>query len=137
MYCDNCGAKVEDDAAFCETLKLIENIQPSIVNISKFFVRPNTRAERLEQKVDPKKIQERSRKLTAFCKKISFNINKKWLNWRGPILIDEIGKYPNSWIGRNFAYKPVVVKSNDNLFGKFLQVQIVEVFRTYLKAKLV
>jgi tRNA A37 methylthiotransferase MiaB len=40
-------------------------------------------------------------------------------------------------VGRNFAYKPIVVQSQDNLLGKTLQVTVVEALGTYLKGNIV
>jgi tRNA A37 methylthiotransferase MiaB len=48
------------------------------------------------------------------------------------VLIDEKGKISGSWIGRNFAYKPIVVKSSANLLGKTLNVKVTKAFSTYL-----
>jgi tRNA A37 methylthiotransferase MiaB len=38
-------------------------------------------------------------------------MNEEWVGWKGEILIDEKGK-DDSWIGRNFAYKQVIIKGN-------------------------
>jgi tRNA A37 methylthiotransferase MiaB len=38
-------------------------------------------------------------------------------------------------VGRNFAYKPIVVKSEEELFGKTLRVKIVKAFSSYLLGK--
>jgi hypothetical protein len=46
--------------------------------------------------------------------------------------MDEKGKVPGSWIGRNFAYKPVTLKSSADLLGKTLQVKVAKAFSTYL-----
>jgi tRNA A37 methylthiotransferase MiaB len=39
-------------------------------------------------------------------------------------------------VGRNFAYKPVVIKSTEGLFGKKVKVKVVEASTTYLKGEL-
>jgi hypothetical protein len=59
--------------------------------------------------------------------------NQRWTKWTGEILIDEKGKVPGSWIGRNFAYKPVTVKSTSVLLGKTLNVKVAKAFPTYLE----
>jgi len=43
--------------------------------------------------------------------------NERWLDWIGEIIIDEKGK-DNTFVGRNFAYKPVVVKGKFKLGDK-------------------
>jgi len=130
-----CGFPSESQEAFQKTLKLVEETQPDIVNISKFFARPNTPAEKMAQ-LDTGEVAERSRKLTELVRKISLKRNQRWLNWQGEIIVDEKGK-GSSWIGRNFAYKPIVIKSNENLLGRFIQAQIVEAYSTYLEAEVI
>ena len=63
--------------------------------------------------------------MASTFKEISLENNKKWLNWRGKILIDEKGTN-DSWIGRNYCYKPVVVKGDFKL-GDEVEVKITNV----------
>jgi MiaB-like tRNA modifying enzyme len=128
-----CGFPGESDEAFARTTDLINEVQPDIVNISKFFPRPHTPA--LEMKpLDSREVKGRSKALAELSKGIAFERSKGWLHWTGTILVDEKGR-DESWIGRNFAYKPVVVKSHQALLGRFLNVQVRKTFATYLEAK--
>jgi MiaB-like tRNA modifying enzyme len=131
-----CGFPGESDKAFCNTLGLIEEIEPDIVNVSKFFPRPHTTAEKMKPHVPLREVGERSRLISELSKKISSEKNKNWARWEGKILVDEKGKVSNSWIGRTFAYKPIVVKSNEPLLGKFIDVRVVKTFATYLGAEI-
>ena len=132
-----CGLPSEIIQAFEKTLNLINDVKPDIVNISKFFARPKTKAKQmLSFSVDLKEINRRSKKTALLSKKISFERNKLWKNWSGEILIDEKGKIPNSWIGRNYAYKPIVVQSSKSLLGKKIKIKIVKPFPTYLFGKI-
>jgi len=81
-------------------------------------------------------VRDRSRELFDFVRNVSFLRNMKWLGWEGEVLIDEKGK-GSSWIGRNFAYKPITIRSSRNLAGKFLNVKVVKAFSTYLEAEIV
>lgn len=129
-----CGFPGEDSEAFENTIRLIREVKPDIVNISRFFPRPGTSAERMEQlSIDV--IKNRSRKLSEIARAISLERNKRWLGWEGEVLIDEKGKGA-SWIGRNFAYKPIVVKNKENLMGRFLNVKVIKAFPTYLEAEI-
>jgi len=130
-----CGFPGESREAFERTVKLVKEVKPDIVNISKFFPRPNTPAAKMDQS-DPREVKNRSRKLAELTKLISLSRNKRWLSWEGEILVDERGR-DSSWIGRNFAYKPIVVKSNKDLAGKFLHVRAIKAFQTYLEAEIV
>jgi MiaB-like tRNA modifying enzyme len=131
-----CGFPGESDKAFGKTLKFIEETQPDIVNVSKFFPRPHTAAEKMQPHIPLREVNARSKKMAKLSKKISLEKNKNWVGWEGESLVDEKGKVSNSWIGRNFAYKPVVVKSNNDLLGKFINVRVVKTFATYLKAEI-
>jgi len=131
-----CGFPGESDKAFSKTLKLIEKTQPDIVNVSRFFPRPHTVAEKMEPRVSLQEVSERSKKMAKLAKKVSLGKNRKWIEWEGKVLVDEKGKVANSWIGRNFAYKPIVVRSNVNLLEKCIDVKVVKAFTTYLRAEI-
>ena len=129
-----CGFPGESKDAFKNTIRLITDIEPDIVNVSKFFSRPKTPAENLTP-LPPKELNRRSKELSALSKNISFEKNKAWLNWKGKILLDEKGK-EGSLMGRNFAYKPIVIKTCEPLLGKFVEVHIIDVYPTYLEAEI-
>lgn len=132
------GFPGETEQAFQNTLDLLKEVEPDVTNVSKFFARPKTEA--LEMKkglVDKEEIKRRSTLAANLVKKLSAKRNKSWVGWSGKILIDEKGKVAGSWVGRNFAYKPIVVKSKTNLLGKTLQVKVSEASGTYLEGKIV
>jgi MiaB-like tRNA modifying enzyme len=132
-----CGFPGESLRAFDNTIQLIKDVKPDIVNVSKFFARPKTAAKNLkEDLIDLKEINRRTKKTAIIAKEISFERNMAWKNWIGEIFIDEIGKIPNSWIGRNFAYKPITIMSSESLLGKTIKVKIQKIFPTYLSAKI-
>jgi tRNA A37 methylthiotransferase MiaB len=106
--------------------------------VSKFFARPKTAAWEIRKGlVDKEETKRRSAKAAEVAKEISAAQNRKWVGWSGQVLVDEKGKVEGSWIGRNFAYKPVVVKCGDELLGKIVSVEVVEASQTYLKGKIV
>jgi len=132
-----CGFPSESEEAFERTLHLIEEVKPDIVNISKFFSRPGTAAEKMKLKIPPKEVTARSKRAANLVRKTSLEKNRAWMNWQGRILIDERGKQPGTLIGRNFAYKPIVVKSvDDRLLGSFVDVCVTKTFQTYLEAEI-
>jgi threonylcarbamoyladenosine tRNA methylthiotransferase CDKAL1 len=130
-----CGFPGESSKAFERTKTLIREIQTDIVNVSKFFSRPNTPAEKLNP-FPPKEVNRRSKEMAQLSKKISFERNRAWVGWEGAVLFDEKGK-GESWIGRNFAYKPIVAKKDESLLGKFVDVRVVHAYSTYLKAEVI
>lgn len=130
-----CGFPGESPEDFERTIHLIEEVQPDIVNISKFFSRPNTIAERMEQ-LDAKDVKNRSRRLTRLVNAVSEKRNRRWWKWEGEVLVDEKGK-GNSWIGRNFAYKPIVIHPKEPVIGKIIRVKVIKTSRTYLEGEVV
>ncbi len=127
------GFPTEDNDDFNLTFSLLKRMGFDIVNISKFGARPGTRASKMKQ-LDMETVNERSVKLHKLVKKTQLEINKKWIGWDGKILIDEKGTN-NTYIGRNFAYKTVVIKEKVDL-GKFFDVKIVDATSNFLFGKI-
>lgn len=132
-----CGFPGESKESFEKTLQLMREVKPDIVNISKFFARPGTPAAEIGNAVPYSEIKQRSIALSHLASKIALEKNLEWVDWNGEILIDEWGKVSGSWVGRNFAYKPIAVKSSENLLGKVVRVKISNAFPTYLEGQLV
>jgi threonylcarbamoyladenosine tRNA methylthiotransferase CDKAL1 len=131
------GFPGETSEAFENTLKLLREVKPDVVNVSKFFARPKTAAAQMQDGlVEREEIKRRSTVAAELAKRLSTERNLRWVGWVGEILVDERGKVAGSWVGRNFAYKPVAIKSNSNLLGKKLSVKVVEACGTYLKGTL-
>lgn len=86
--------------------------------------------------VEREEIKRRSAVAAELAKRLSAQRNLRWVGWSGEVLVDEKGKVAGTWVGRNFAYKPVVVESAENLLGKTLRVEVVEACGTYLKGTL-
>ena len=128
------GFPGETEEAFRNTLKLIEEVKPDIVNVSKFFARPGTEAEKMRPKIDNRIVKERSRIASELALKVGLERNRFWRGWKGHIFLDEKGLKPNSKIGRNYAYKPIVIRGNYANFGKFLKIKVEEAYPTYLDA---
>jgi tRNA A37 methylthiotransferase MiaB len=127
------GFPGETAQAFENTLKLLEEVKPDVTNVSKFFARPKTAAAQMKDGlVERGEIKRRSTLVAGSAKRFSLEQNKRWVGWVGEVLVDEKGKVEASWVGRNFAYKPVVIKSPDNLLGKSVRVKVVEASTTYL-----
>jgi threonylcarbamoyladenosine tRNA methylthiotransferase CDKAL1 len=133
-----CGFPSENKEAFEKTLQLIEDVKPDIVNVSKFFARPRTAAAEMQRDfVSFQEIKRRSSIAAKLARKVAFERNQRWVGWAGKIFVDEVGKISGSWVGRNFAYKPIAVKSGNNLLGEFLYVKVARAFSTYLEGEVV
>lgn len=117
------GYPTEDEYDFEETVKLIKDVEPDMVNISRFFPRPRTQAEKLKP-LDPRVIKRRSKLLSGIVREIALRNNEKWIGWSGLALVDELGERGEA-IARNASYKSIVLRgSGKELFGKFVEVKV-------------
>jgi len=127
------GFPGETVEAFEKTLKLVSEVTPDIVNVSKFFARPKTAAWELRTEVvDNEEIKRRSTKTAGIVRRIALKRSQLWVGWKGEILVDEMGKVAGTWVGRNYSYKPIAVKSVSNLMGRMLFVKVTKGFSTHL-----
>jgi len=85
-----CGFPGESEKQFNDTMDLVNETRPDIINISRYWPRPHTSSEKLRQ-VPGSDIKRRSGRLTTAFKWITFENNKTWRKWEGEILIDEKG----------------------------------------------
>jgi tRNA A37 methylthiotransferase MiaB len=116
-----CGFPGESSLQFKDSVDLIKDTRPDVLNISRFWPRPHTPAAKMEQ-LPGGETKDRSRILTSAFEWISFENNRRWRNWSGTVLIDEKGR-DNTWVGRNFAYKPVVLQGSHRL-GESVEVKV-------------
>ena len=131
------GFPGETEEAFENTLRLLEEVKPDVTNVSKFFARPKTIAANMKDGlVGKEETKRRSAVAAELAKRLSAERNQRWIGWTGEILVDEKGKMEGSWVGRNFAYKPIAVQSTENLLGKTLNVKVTEALTTYLKGEI-
>lgn len=118
------GFPGETDNDFEQTLRLIEEIKPEAVNISRFAARPGTSAASMPNQVHGNVSKERSSVLASLCKKVAIEQNRKWIGWEGEALVDEQGKH-GTWIARNQAYKQIILEGDFQL-GQRVQVKIMD-----------
>jgi threonylcarbamoyladenosine tRNA methylthiotransferase CDKAL1 len=135
------GFPSETDDDFKQTVDLLERTQPDIVNISRYAARPGTKASRWrEMKVSSQISKKRSEYLHTLTRRIAKKRNSLWQEWQGQIVVDEVGKVVQ---GRNYAYKPVVITSTQNvvdnriLLGDRVSVKIFDFSNFSLKANVV
>ncbi len=98
------GFPTESVQEFEDTIKLLDETRPDIVNLSRYSQRPGTMAAKWEQ-VDVHEVKRRSKAVTDLINKISLENNQGWIGWKGKVLFDE--KTTDGVRGRNFAYKPI------------------------------
>lgn len=121
--------ETEDD--FEQTLDLLRETEPDVVNISRYSARPGTEAARSKGRIRSDIAKDRSRRATALARRIAKKRNSVWQGWEGKIIVDEIGKVVQ---GRNYAYKPVVLEGAAELGAK-IRVRVHDFSSFSLKAR--
>ncbi|MFH1053771.1 MAG: tRNA (N(6)-L-threonylcarbamoyladenosine(37)-C(2))-methylthiotransferase [Candidatus Woesearchaeota archaeon] len=131
------GFPGETEEQFQESIRLIKEVRPDALNISRYKEREGTKANRYGEKVEGGLIKERSLKMTQIYEYIAYEQNKKWKNWEGIIFIDEKGREgTNTMIGRNYAYKPVIMLG-DHKIGEKIKVRIKDVTKYDLRGEII
>ena len=128
------GYPTESDAFFKDTVNLIKETKPDIMNLSRFWPRPHTIAADLEQ-LPGGVVKERVIEATSIFNWTAYEYNKRWKGWEGKVLITEKGK-DESFIGRNFAYKQIILHENVEI-GKWYNVKVIDSTNHDLRAKLI
>lgn len=105
------GFPGESEKDFEDTLGLISESKPDIVNCSRYSARPGTSAAHLHGRLTTEITKTRSSRVHELVTQIAHERNMKWVGWRGSIIIDEVGQ--NFVQGRNQAYKPIFIRKSD------------------------
>jgi tRNA A37 methylthiotransferase MiaB len=113
----------------------LKEIQPDIVNITRFSARPLTTAKKMKGRIPTHVVKERSKKTTKICSKLTSKKNKEHLGKTYMVLVTEQGK-KNTVTARTDSYKQVVLTESVPL-GSFVQVKIIDATPTYLVGKLI
>jgi len=136
-----CGFPTELDEDFLDTLNLLHETMPDTVNLSKYASRPGTLASKMK-KLESGIVKFRSSMLHDYTRKISYFRNNMWVGWEGDILIDEV--FDNHLIqGRNYAYKPVLLKytesklSKNEILGREIKIRVTGVSRYSLRGEII
>ena len=114
------GYPTETYEDFEETIELLKETRPDIVNLSRYSKRPGTDAAKMNQ-IDAAEIKRRSKRTTELINEISLENNKKWIGWKGKVLFDE--NLDGQIKGRNFAYKPIFVNNGIEI-GRSYMVKV-------------
>ena len=129
------GFPTETENDFHETMKLVEEIDFDVINISRFWTRPYTLAAKMKQ-LDSKTIKDRSKILSEYYYNRIKEKNNKYIGviYKNCIM-DENGTNNTSKF-RNINYKQIVVKNLFNI-GDIKDIQITEAQTHHLIGKVI
>ncbi|MGC9148259.1 MAG: tRNA (N(6)-L-threonylcarbamoyladenosine(37)-C(2))-methylthiotransferase [Sulfolobales archaeon] len=118
------GHPGEDEEAFENTIKLLEELKFDRVHIAQYSIRPFTEAASMPQ-VDENTKKKRSTILQKIQEKIGSEINRSFVNKRVKTIVVKRGYRGRGYIGRSISYRTVVIDNIDQSYlGKWVYVNI-------------
>lgn len=123
------GFPTESEDAFNRTIDLLEELELDVVNISKFFPRPGTKAAEMKQ-LPGAVVARRSRVVSALCRSIALRRNRQLIGKEFEVLLTE--KLERGVAGRTRSYRQVVAPGGR--LGEFVNAKISSATACCLKA---
>jgi tRNA A37 methylthiotransferase MiaB len=125
------GFPGETDDDHESSLKLLKELNPDVLNITRFSSRPGTTAYNMGPEIKGGLMKERSRSITALHSEMLESILLKKLGSHPRCLVTEIGK-PGTMMARDDNYTPIIINGSEELLGSFVDVVANEIGPTYL-----
>ena len=126
------GYPTESEEDFEETIKLLKEIKPSLIHLSKYQHRKGAISSSLKE-IPPAVMKKRSKFLSQIKEEITEEENMELVGSIQNVLVVEKGS-KGGYIAKNNSYIPVIV--HDVELGTFVDVKITEATSTYLKSEL-
>ena len=126
------GYPTEDDEDFDLTVKLLKEIKPSLIHLSKYQHRKGAISSSLKE-IPHEVMKKRSKYLSQIKSEITEEENKHLVGTNQKVLVVEEGS-KGGFIAKTDSYIPVIVE--DAELGSFVDVKITEATSTYLKSQL-
>lgn len=124
------GFPGESEEQFYDTVNLLKEVEPDIVNVSMFTPRPHTPAAMMPNKIPGWEIKRRSRILSQVSNELSLKRNMKWVGWEGDAIVTETAR-KGGVVARNYAYKHIIIRENAKL-GEKIRVRLEDARIGYL-----
>lgn len=124
----------ETEEDFQETLELIKQTKPDVMNFTRYWPMTGTRAAKLNQ-IDRKTASKRAAQVQKLHLQISLERNKPYEGKELVVFVNE--QQGTNCLARDENYRLVVIKSRENLLGKTLKVKIKQAFSHYLLAEVI
>jgi threonylcarbamoyladenosine tRNA methylthiotransferase CDKAL1 len=130
------GFPGETDEDFQQTFDLINKIKPETINVSKFWPRPKTLAEKMQPQINSEIKKQRAIKILKLHKEICNENQKKFINTEHEVIVDQKG-FENTYLARNENYKLFAVHSTEKILGKKLKIKIKKTTPHYLIGEII
>ena len=126
------GYPTESDEDFDETVKLLKEIKPSLIHLSKYQHRIGAVSSSLTE-IPRQTMKKRSKFLSEIKEEITEEENRELVGSIQNVLVVEKGS-KGGYIAKTNSYIPVIVDEAE--LGTFVDVKITEATSTYLKSEL-
>ena len=127
------GYPTESDDDFDQTVKLLEQIKPSLIHLSKYQHRKGAISSSLEE-IPRDVMKKRSKLLSEIKSDITAEENRHLVGTVQNVLVVEKGS-KGGFIAKTDSYIPVIV--DDVELGSFVDVKITQATATYLRSDLI
>lgn len=126
------GFPTESSSDFKKSYDVIKKYQIPVINISRFWPRPDTPAEKLEE-LDVQIVKERTKELMNLHKKVTKEFLEKYRDVEVKVLVNEKEK---EIIGRTENYLKVLLENNVKM-SEFQKIKITQSFQWHLRGKVI
>ena len=116
------GFPGEDEKAFQNTLRVLEELMFDKVHVARYTLRPFTKGYLMKGLPEPVK-KQRSKIASEVSLRVSYEVNKRYIGEVKTVLVDTLSPR-GDYTGRTEEYKPVVFKEYDLALGTFIKAKI-------------
>lgn len=130
------GFPTETEEDFEDTLTLAKKANYSLSYSFKYSVRKNTPAEKMKDQISEKVKADRLMRLQNVLFQSQIEFNKKTVGTTQSVLFERLGKKENQYLGKTVYFQSVLIDSDTDIRGKFMDVKIISGNQNSLFGKL-
>lgn len=130
------GFPTETDNDFDASMDLVRESKPDVLNLSRFGAREGTVAAEMEGRVPEAISKGRSARMSKEWKSIALSKNLSWVGSECRALVDERVR-DGAVVARNDSYKPIVLRGDESMLGKFATLRVTSATSFTLNGKVV
>ncbi len=116
------GYPTENDEDFEASLRIVEDLKPVVINVSRFGARPHAKSARLKQ-LNNAVVKERSIRMHRVARRVEQERGAQCMGKRARLLITE--HHNSSVSGRDDSYRQVGLVESKPALGTFIEAEIV------------
>lgn len=130
------GFPGEDEAAFQDTLALMDEVQYADLFSFIYSARPGTKAAEFDDSTTRGEKQGRLERLQAAQKKTTLERNESFVGTVQQVLIEGLSTSGDSLFGRTGGNRGTIMEGDPSLAGRVVDVKIVEGLQTILRGEI-